>query len=83
MDFAVLCQLVSGSEAVLNDHERQLIAVPNLIERIAQAFGIDLPSPIARLEIRVGHSSHKVTTGLGGHLRICFWHSSTSAGLQV
>ena len=53
MDGAVLLDLIVGAHAVLDHHQRNLVAGVNLVEGDAQAQRIDLPAPIGGLQIGV------------------------------
>jgi hypothetical protein len=67
-----LDELIPGPEAVLDDEERFLPAFPELVDDQAQSDGIDLPSPLARREHRVGDAADDVAlaahelVGVGG-----------------
>lgn len=45
---------VLGAEAVLDREERHLIPVPELVQGIAEAHGVDLPAEAACLEAGAG-----------------------------
>ena len=60
MELAVLGALVHGAQAVLHDHQRDLVAVVDRLEVVAQALGVDRPAPVARLEVGVGHAAKEV-----------------------
>ena len=63
---------VAGAEAVLDDEQRLLPAVPELVQHETQAHRVDLPTPLARRQRRVGHAAHDVAfagralRGVGG-----------------
>ena len=71
MDGAVLGHLVPGAHAVLDDHDGDLVAVPDLVEREAQSVGVDLPAPVGGLKVGVlaaeGHVAGGLLDAVGAH----------------
>ena len=63
MNGAVLLDLVVSAHAVLDHHQRNLVAGVNLIEGDAQAQRIDLPAPIGGLQIGVLAAKGHVALG--------------------
>ena len=53
VDGAVRLDLVVRTETVLHDEKRQVIHVGEPVERVAQAHRVDLPTPVARLDVLV------------------------------
>ena len=52
MDTVFFCFII-GPEPVFHDEQRHLVPLIQQIQRIAQALGVDLPSPVAGLHVRV------------------------------
>ena len=63
MDGAVLLDLVVSAHAVLDHHQRNLVASVNLVEGDAQAQRIDLPAPVGGLQIGVLAAKGHVALG--------------------
>ena len=64
MDGAVGLDGVLRAEAVLDDHEGKLVAVIDLVQGKAKALGVDLPAPLAALEVGVLAAEGHVARGL-------------------
>ncbi len=64
VDAAIGFLLVELSEAVLHDHEGDLVAVVHVVEREAQTIGVDLPTPGTGLEIGVLAATDDVALSL-------------------
>ena len=52
---AVSGGLLVQADAVLHNHQRQLIALGEHVEHVAQAHGVNLPAPVRSLDIGVLH----------------------------
>ena len=52
--------LVLGAQAVLHHHQGLAVAVVQVVQSVAQPLGIDLPAPVAGLQIGVGHPAQDV-----------------------
>ena len=52
---AVGLDLIVGAKAVLGDVEGLLVAVPVLVQRNAQAEGVNAPAPVAGRNVGVRH----------------------------
>ena len=63
-------QLIARAQAVFHDEQRLLVAVIKLIEQVTEPFRIDLPSPLGRGQIRVGHARDDVSCRLGMRIGI-------------
>ena len=63
VDGTVLLDLIVGAHAVLDHHQRNLVAGVNLVEGDAQAQRIDLPAPIGGLQIGVLAAKGHVALG--------------------
>ena len=63
--------LVQRTQAVFHDHHGHLIAVIHLVKGKAQAIGVNLPAPLARLEVRVDAATHDVAFSLSAGRRAC------------
>ena len=63
VDGAVLLDLIVGAHAVLDHHQRNLVAGVNLVEGDAQAQRIDLPAPVGGLQIGVLAAKGHVALG--------------------
>ena len=63
MDSTIRIRLVICTDAVFCNKEGQLIAVIHLVQRDAQALGVDLPAPFAGLQIRVFLARKQVAAG--------------------
>ena len=55
-----LDELVLGAQAVLDDEQRLLPPVPELVEHHPQALRVDLPAPLAGRRVGFGHATHEV-----------------------
>ena len=70
MNGAVRLDLVHGSQPVLYDHKRNLVAVVDLLQVILEALGVDRPAPVALLEVRVAGAAEDIAAlaclGVGG-----------------
>ena len=72
----VRLDLVHRAQAVLDNHQRHLVAVVDLLQVVEQAHGVDRPTPIALLEILVAGATkdvallqqHRVGRGRGAHI---------------
>ena len=53
MNPAVFSDFINCAQTILDDHDRNLVAIVNLVENISQSQCIDLPSPVGRFEIRI------------------------------
>ena len=53
VDGTVLLDGVDSAQAVLDHHDRDLVAVIHLVEMPAQTLGIDGPTPLGNIEVRV------------------------------
>lgn len=78
MDSAIRIRPVICTDAVFCNKYWQLVAVIHLVQRDAQAFGVNLPAPFAGLQIRVFLARKQVAAGdlvilvVGGdHGHIC------------
>ena len=72
VDLPVLALSVVSTQTVLNHHHGDLVAVPYLVQAVAQSLGIDLPSPVGSLEVGVGRAAQAVAchfslAGVGGN----------------
>ena len=63
VDGAVLLDLVVGAHAVLDHHQRNLVASINLVEGDAQAQRINLPAPVGGLQIGILAAKGHVALG--------------------
>ena len=70
VDAAVLLQFIVSAESVLHHHQRNLIAVVDFVQGIAQSFRVDLPAPVAGLQIRIVDAADQVSAGSSQHFRI-------------
>ena len=77
MDTSVRALLVSGSQTIFHHHNRQLIALIDLIQRITQAIRVYLPAPLRSGQIRIFRAARQVACHLfrilvgrdtGGHV---------------
>src|SRR5699024_11543875 len=57
----VFYQLIYSSQSVFYNKQRFLIAVIKLVQHDPQAYGIDLPSPLAGFQIRIGNTSNEIS----------------------
>ena len=64
VDGAVLLDNIPGAQAVLDHEERLLIAVVHVVERDAEAPGIDGPAPLALLQVGVLGAGEGIALGL-------------------
>ena len=53
VDLAVLALDVVGTQTVLHHHQRDVVAVVDLVEGVAQTNGVDLPAPVGSLQVGV------------------------------
>ena len=63
VDGAVLLDLIVGAHAVLDHHQRNLVAGVNLVEGDAQTQRIDLPAPVGGLQIGILAAKGHVALG--------------------
>src|SRR5699024_6172984 len=68
VDGAVGLQGVVGTQTVLHHHQGDAVAVIDLVQGVAQALGIDLPAPVAGLQVGVLESAHNVAVDVVGVL---------------
>ena len=64
VDLAVRRDLVLGAHAVLHDHQRNLVAIVDLVQGEAQARRVDLPAPVGGLQVGVLAAEGHVALGL-------------------
>ena len=69
MDRAVRFLFIQRAEAVLDDEQRLLVAVVDLVERNPQAQRVDLPAPVGSLQVGVAAAEGHVAGGHFGVLR--------------
>ena len=50
---AVVALFIIRAQAVFHNHQRDSIAIINLVQRKAKSLGIDLPAPVGRFQIRI------------------------------
>ena len=72
----VRLDLVHRAQAVLDDHQRHLVAIVDLLQVVTQALWVDRPTPIALLEVLVAGAAkdvallqqHRVGRGRSAHV---------------
>ncbi|MPN09810.1 hypothetical protein SDC9_157102 [bioreactor metagenome] len=59
-----LDQFINSTQAVFDDEQWFLVAIPESVQDDAQAFRIDLPSPLGSFQIRIHHSTEDIACPL-------------------
>ena len=63
VDLTLRGQGVVGADAVFGDEQGQVVAVVHFVEGNPQALGVDLPAPVAGLQIGILFARQQVAAG--------------------
>ena len=77
VNLSILCQLIHRPKTIFHDHDRNLIAVIDLVQNIAKTGCIDLPAPVGSFQIWI----FQIVTSISGRCLSVLCHADTATGI--
>ena len=77
VNLSILCQLIHRPKTIFHDHDRNLIAVIDLVQNIAKTSCIDLPAPVGSFQIWI----FQIVTSISGRFLSVLCHADTATGI--